>query len=197
MFKNSFKMILMVSKESLIGSYSQHHPTLNLIFSFRHVHLVMFITFSWIVWIQLACVSPLGTTFARFELIDPVSNQVDSCSLEQILIFFFSFFPKSRLKKQACAPRYVWYSRNFKRREPIGTCYTARNNFNEFFEYSPCRTSKELCQPLTFSLAAFELTKRLLKQGFRIITFSLLWNAHNTYYNLLMILLCNRGISEH
>jgi len=42
----------------------------------------------------------------------------------------------------ACAPRYVWYSRNFKRREPIGTCYTARNNFNEFFEYSPCRTRK-------------------------------------------------------
>ena len=36
----------------------------------------------------------------------------------------------------------MWYSRNFKRREPVGTCYTARNNFEEFFEYSPCRTSK-------------------------------------------------------
>ena len=43
---------------------------------------------------------------------------------------------------QACAPRYVWFSRNFKRREPVGTCYTAKNNFAEFFEYSPCRTSK-------------------------------------------------------
>merc|ERR1719295_1427639 len=42
----------------------------------------------------------------------------------------------------ACAPRYVWLSRNYKRREPIGTCYTARNNLGEFFEYSPCRTRK-------------------------------------------------------
>ena len=36
----------------------------------------------------------------------------------------------------------MWFSRNYKRREPIGTCYTAKNNFADFFEYSPCRTSK-------------------------------------------------------
>jgi len=42
----------------------------------------------------------------------------------------------------ACAPRYVWFSRNLKRREPIGTCYTAKNNFADIFEYSPCKTRK-------------------------------------------------------
>lgn len=26
--------------------------------------------------------------------------------------------------------------------EPVGTCYMAKNNFHEFTEYSPCRTSK-------------------------------------------------------
>eukprot|EP00092_Neocalanus_flemingeri_P010955 GFUD01011798.1.p1 GENE.GFUD01011798.1~~GFUD01011798.1.p1 ORF type:complete len:178 (+),score=19.46 GFUD01011798.1:299-832(+) len=42
----------------------------------------------------------------------------------------------------ACAPRYVWFSRNLKRREPIGTCYTAKNNFADIFEFSPCKSSK-------------------------------------------------------
>ena len=46
------------------------------------------------------------------------------------------------LRSQACAPRYVWFSRNLLRREPIGTCYTAKNNFADIFEYSPCKTSK-------------------------------------------------------
>merc|ERR1719411_1918829 len=42
----------------------------------------------------------------------------------------------------ACAPRYVWFSRNLLRREPVGTCYTAKNNFADVFEYSPCKTRK-------------------------------------------------------
>ena len=53
----------------------------------------MFITFSWIVWIQSGCASPLGTTFARFELIGHASNQVDCCSNDtNINSFFFLFF---------------------------------------------------------------------------------------------------------
>uniref|UniRef100_T1JM25 Integrin alpha-2 domain-containing protein n=1 Tax=Strigamia maritima TaxID=126957 RepID=T1JM25_STRMM len=42
----------------------------------------------------------------------------------------------------ACAPRYVYYSANFHRREPVGTCFVARNSFTHFQEYSPCRTRK-------------------------------------------------------
>ncbi|XP_066998134.2 integrin alpha-PS2 isoform X2 [Anabrus simplex] len=43
----------------------------------------------------------------------------------------------------ACAPRYI-----FKpivkdiREDPVGTCYVARDNFQHFSEYSPCRTSE-------------------------------------------------------
>eukprot|EP00096_Caligus_rogercresseyi_P015942 TRINITY_DN844_c0_g1_i1.p1 TRINITY_DN844_c0_g1~~TRINITY_DN844_c0_g1_i1.p1 ORF type:complete len:1372 (-),score=393.45 TRINITY_DN844_c0_g1_i1:381-4496(-) len=42
----------------------------------------------------------------------------------------------------ACAPRYLWFSTNFKRREPVGKCYVARNDFKDFQEYSPCSTRK-------------------------------------------------------
>ncbi|GFG35921.1 hypothetical protein Cfor_05273, partial [Coptotermes formosanus] len=40
----------------------------------------------------------------------------------------------------ACAPRYVWFSQSLNRRDPVGTCYVARNSFREYSEYSPCRT---------------------------------------------------------
>ncbi|CAB4057648.1 ITGA8 [Lepeophtheirus salmonis] len=40
----------------------------------------------------------------------------------------------------ACAPRYVYFSLNRQRREPVGTCYTATDSFSKFSEYSPCRT---------------------------------------------------------
>ncbi|XP_018049115.1 PREDICTED: integrin alpha-PS2 isoform X2 [Atta colombica] len=55
----------------------------------------------------------------------------------------------------ACAPRYIWFSVSQpkyddnrwnkestvgNRREPVGTCWVASNNFNESQEYSPCRT---------------------------------------------------------
>ena len=60
---------------------------------FRHVLLVMFITFSWIVWIRSACVSPPRTTFARFELTDHASNQVESCLFSPVLICSFFSFP--------------------------------------------------------------------------------------------------------
>lgn len=39
----------------------------------------------------------------------------------------------------ACAPRYVYYSTNLKRRDPVGTCWISRGSFNGFLEYSPCR----------------------------------------------------------
>ncbi|CAM1326869.1 ITGAV (predicted) [Pycnogonum litorale] len=41
----------------------------------------------------------------------------------------------------ACAPRYVYYSQNLKRRDPVGTCYVALSSFSGFREYSPCRTN--------------------------------------------------------
>ncbi|CAG7835819.1 unnamed protein product [Allacma fusca] len=42
----------------------------------------------------------------------------------------------------ACAPRYTWFSANRKRRDPVGTCFVAKDSFTEFVEYSPCRTTK-------------------------------------------------------
>ncbi|VVC36327.1 Hypothetical protein CINCED_3A009292 [Cinara cedri] len=39
----------------------------------------------------------------------------------------------------ACAPRYVYYSTGGNRKDPVGTCYVTRN-FNDYSEYSPCRT---------------------------------------------------------
>ena len=143
---------------------------------FRHVHLVMFITFLWIGWILLGCVLQPETILLRSDRTDPVQSQVDIFCMTKFHFnnftkCFFFFFPPSHtddrhsvshhylplslnthMKKihqrstlktqQACAPRYEWFSRNFKRREPVGTCYTAKNNFADFFEYSPCRTSK-------------------------------------------------------
>ncbi|GIY23455.1 integrin alpha-PS2 [Caerostris darwini] len=40
----------------------------------------------------------------------------------------------------ACAPRYVSYSSNLKRRDPVGTCWVVRGTFQNFQEYAPCRT---------------------------------------------------------
>ncbi|CAL4083658.1 unnamed protein product [Meganyctiphanes norvegica] len=40
----------------------------------------------------------------------------------------------------ACAPRYVWYTESLTRREPVGTCYVARQGLTDFQEFSPCRT---------------------------------------------------------
>lgn len=39
----------------------------------------------------------------------------------------------------ACAPKYVYYSTNLKRRDPVGTCWVSRGSFTGFLEYSPCR----------------------------------------------------------
>lgn len=46
---------------------------------------------------------------------------------------------------QACAPRYVYHQhqpKKVERIEPVGTCFIARDNFKEYQEYSPCRTSE-------------------------------------------------------
>ena len=45
------------------------------------------------------------------------------------LIFIFHF--------QACAPRYIYYV-FMNRRDPVGVCHIARNNFTEFRHYRPC-----------------------------------------------------------
>ncbi|XP_055327673.1 integrin alpha-8-like isoform X2 [Paramacrobiotus metropolitanus] len=38
-----------------------------------------------------------------------------------------------------CAPRYVYFSPSFSKREPVGTCYVGTESLTEFREYSPCR----------------------------------------------------------
>jgi hypothetical protein len=63
---------------------------------------------------------------------------------------------------QACAPRYVFHTlnpRKVERVEPVGTCYIAKNNFQSYSEYSPCRTSK--CQ--IFSHTHNALSKHITK----------------------------------
>lgn len=39
----------------------------------------------------------------------------------------------------SCAPKNTYFGSNFKRRDPIGTCWVSRGSFNGFLEYSPCR----------------------------------------------------------
>ncbi|XP_038044823.1 integrin alpha-8-like isoform X1 [Patiria miniata] len=44
----------------------------------------------------------------------------------------------------ACAPRYTWFftaEMKDEEREPVGHCYVSENNFSEFDEYAPCRTT--------------------------------------------------------
>ena len=38
---------------------------------------------------------------------------------------------------QACAPRYIYYV-FMNRRDPVGVCHIARNNFTEFRHFRPC-----------------------------------------------------------
>ncbi|CAO1396274.1 unnamed protein product [Diamesa tonsa] len=43
----------------------------------------------------------------------------------------------------ACAPRYVYHQhqpKKVERIEPVGTCFIAKDNFNTYQEFSPCRT---------------------------------------------------------
>ncbi|CAH2004735.1 unnamed protein product [Acanthoscelides obtectus] len=40
----------------------------------------------------------------------------------------------------ACAPRYIWFTKDLNRRDPVGTCFVSNGAFNSFEEYSPCRT---------------------------------------------------------
>lgn len=39
----------------------------------------------------------------------------------------------------ACAPRYVYFSAELNRRDPVGTCWVSRGSFSGFLDYSPCR----------------------------------------------------------
>lgn len=45
----------------------------------------------------------------------------------------------------ACAPKYVYYSSNLRRRDPVGTCWVSRGSFSGFLEYSPCRLNGKCC----------------------------------------------------
>ena len=76
-------------------------------------------------------------TFISF-LFAPIHIHV--CHLSLILSHPSKSTPSNPI--QACAPRYLWFSRNFKRREPVGSCYTAKNDFQDIQTHSPCRTSK-------------------------------------------------------
>nr|CAH7714873.1 unnamed protein product [Callosobruchus chinensis] len=40
----------------------------------------------------------------------------------------------------ACAPRYIWFTKDLNRRDPVGTCFVSNGAFTSFEEYSPCRT---------------------------------------------------------
>ncbi|XP_057656467.1 integrin alpha-PS2 isoform X1 [Diorhabda carinulata] len=40
----------------------------------------------------------------------------------------------------ACAPRYIWFTKDLNRRDPVGTCFVSSGAFDNFEEYSPCRT---------------------------------------------------------
>ena len=73
------------------------------------------------------------------DLIDSQS----SCSLFSVSIFLSNV---SHPLLQACAPRYVYFSINKRRMEPVGTCFTAMDSFSRFSEYSPCRTGNHIMQ---------------------------------------------------
>lgn len=63
----------------------------------------------------------------------------------------------------ACAPAYVHFSTNFKRRDPVGTCWVSRGSFSGFLEYSPCRLNGKCCvttaPPLSSRPATNQLTR--------------------------------------
>jgi hypothetical protein len=46
----------------------------------------------------------------------------------------------------ACAPRYVYYTANLRRRDPVGACWISRGSFAGFLEYSPCRINGKCCR---------------------------------------------------
>lgn len=46
----------------------------------------------------------------------------------------------------ACAHKYVYFSSNLKRRDPVGRCFVSRGSFSGFLEYSPCRLNGEYIQ---------------------------------------------------
>ena len=75
-----------------------------------------------------------------FFLFPPFSNP-HVCQLSVSLVLCINHL-SNHPRIQACAPRYLWFSRNFKRREPVGSCYTAQNEFKDIQTHSPCRTSK-------------------------------------------------------
>ena len=47
---------------------------------------------------------------------------------------------------QACAPRYIYYV-FMNRQDPVGICFTGKNNFTEFRPFRPCIAPGTVLQP--------------------------------------------------
>ena len=98
---------------------------------------------------SLKCYSNLYKSNMSEEIIISVSICSSVLNLSPLSLSFiydvflhFSCFKSNVTMLQACAPRYVYFSINKRRMEPVGTCFTAMDSFSRFSEYSPCRTGK-------------------------------------------------------
>ncbi|VDO95959.1 unnamed protein product, partial [Soboliphyme baturini] len=75
--------------------------------------------------------------YHNWALNGSVSLQIDSKSDQ----WFGATVVSSRVDDTviACAPRYTYFYSTFDRKEPVGTCFVAKDAFTSFREYSPCR----------------------------------------------------------
>ena len=107
------------------------------------------------------------------------------------LIYFILRFCLSNIffLMQACAPRYVYFSINKRRREPVGTCFTATDSFSKFSEYSPCRTGKYQNSLSPCTLGIFFGILVMNNESFQTVIFFLLfesslsWNSRKQYFS--------------
>lgn len=67
----------------------------------------------------------------------------------------------------ACAPRYVYYTANLKRRDPVGSCWISRGSFTGFLEYSPCRINGKFPASLVHQPALNQGSKEKLTRPLR------------------------------
>lgn len=102
-------------------------------------------------------------------------SQLSNWHFAYYTIFFYFPF-------KACAPRYVYHQhqpKKFERIEPVGTCYIAKDNFREFSEYSPCRTSELIWRDRCI------MSCQLPQHGYRR-TISICWDVSHfncTFYD--------------
>ncbi|XP_064647988.1 integrin alpha pat-2-like isoform X1 [Lineus longissimus] len=82
----------------------------------------------------------------------------------------------------ACAPRYVYFSRQFDKREPVGMCWVNRGTSTKFEKYSPCKTRVDYLRSVInqhhkFGKAMVGMSAKLSRDGDR-----LLLGAVGSYY---------------